>query len=229
MSDEKTDDQIPPTEAEASEITAEKVVEAKFLLNTMMYYRKLCDDKASILLAIFGAVVTAIIMIGGQQIAELLTELTKDSDLLGYLLVALIIFSMFMLATGVFLLICTVNPYTGTETDDDKEKSRIKRITRKIKKALKKFADKIRNKGKEDEEPSSILYFRGIVKYKCKEFRERFKGYDNEDYVNDILEEVHITATVCVKKYWQLQWGLSLSAAGIAAFAASVMIGFMFV
>jgi len=188
-----------PKEKDVSETGVDKVAEAKYLLNTMMYYRKLCDDKASILLAIFGAVVTAIIMIGGQQIAELFSSLTEDSSMFGYLLVALIIASIFVLVTGIFLLICTVNPYTGTKI----------------------------GKGKTEEESHSILYFRGIVENNCVDFKKKYDGYGNKEYVDDVLSEAYITAEVCVKKYKQLYWGLFLSAAGIAAFAAFVVIGFI--
>jgi hypothetical protein len=192
----------PNIDVNIREVDLDKVGEAKHLLSVMMYYRKLCDDKASILLAIFGAVVTAIIMMGASQISELMSSLTEQSGIGSSAIKTAIIISAAVVGLGLASLIYTVDPVTKT----------------------------LFKKGKKDEEGSeSILYFKGVVKDDCKGFKERYAGYDSERYLSDILEEVHITSEVCVTKYKSLKLGLRLSAVGIGAFALLILIGFWYV
>jgi len=223
-----------PIDVNIRSVDKDKVDEAKYLLSIMMYYRKLCDDKASILLAIFGAVVTAIIVMGSSQIADLFTSLREHSGIGSLLIMAAIIISVAIIALGLFSLICTVNPVTTTiNREEEPETNIFKRIGKKVSDLRKRRNERLearRNRKKGIKTPAphtSIIYFRGVSGYGCEEFKTEFKKYGNGVYLDDILEEVHITADVCVVKHKELKWGLGLSSIGIAALTLSLLIGFL--
>jgi hypothetical protein len=208
----------PPTNGNIHDAETETIREAKYLLSVMMYYRKLCDDKASILLAIFGVVVTVILTLGGTSIAELFQSLTDNWW--GYGLIAAVIVSALVLVFGIFMLIRTVNPETYTGWTNKKRVPILHRILKWIER-----------KREIDHSSISIVYFKGVARLEFekfkKTFRDMFPGKCNDTYLDGILDEVYITSEVCVRKYEQLFWGLFFSAIGIAAFALSLLTGFI--
>jgi len=178
-----------------------KIGEAKYLLDLMMRYRKQSDDKANIVLAIFGVIATAIVMMGIQDIIGMVRSLTSDASAWAVLILTTITISVVIFLIGFGFLVYVVYPNTSTMLYENGEK----------------------------RESDSILYFKGIAKREYTPFMEEYKGYSNNDYLDDLLEEVHFTAKVCEKRFRDFQIGLVLSVAGIGLLIAGLLAGFIFV
>ena len=104
----------PPLDVNIREVDLDNIAEAKHIMGVMLHYRKLCDDKASILLAIFGAIVVAVIMMGSAGIAELFSSLSEQPGLWPLATRSMLIVSAAAIAIGLALLIRAVDPNTTT-------------------------------------------------------------------------------------------------------------------
>lgn len=189
--------------------TIDKIEEAKYLLSIMMYYRKICDDKSNIVLAIFGAIIAAIIMMGNSGLSQMYTALTNDNSMWSDVLLLILVFSVALFICGFVSLLSTVCHNTSISLFKGKNEG---------------------GAGTDDVKTSeSILYFRGIAKHGYEEFRKIYLGYSDGKYLDDILEEVHITANVCIKKYRCFKIGLILSSAGMALMLFAIAAGFAYI
>jgi len=88
----------------------DKLKESKDLLNMMIGYRAACDEKASIITAVFGVIISAILLSGG---AETIRSLFNDLNAANIFILILLAVSTVALIIGFAYLIATVIPNTG--------------------------------------------------------------------------------------------------------------------
>jgi len=168
---------------------ANKIENAKYNLDLMMRYRKQCDDKANIILAMFGVMATAIVMMS-------MDTLLMDDVKTTIPMVMIVSFAVFIL--GFAFLVYVVYPYMSTTWFKKGERIEYK----------------------------SILYFQNIAESKPEDFKEEYKNYGDERYLDDILGEVYFTALACRRKFKAFRIGLLLSVMGLGSFIICLLIGF---
>ena len=234
----------PPLDVNIREVDFDNIAEAKHIMGIMLHYRKLCDDKASILLAIFGAIVVAVIMMGSGGIAELFSSLSERQGLWPLATRSMLIVSAMAIAIGLALLIRAVDPNTTTSLEPErkwrmfwKKEGTVKKTEKAREGGGAEEEEKVQGEGTEKTEDKkkneknkseSLLYYRGIIKNGYDAFKKKYNSYGKTEYLKEILEETFILAYVCERKYTCLKWGLRLSAIGIGSFALFALIGFVF-
>lgn len=56
----------------------------------------------------------------------------------------------------------------------------------------------------------SLIYFGTIAEMKCSDFKDKFKNASNEEYLEDLLSQIHINAEILQKKFRSLKVALSM-------------------
>ena len=179
----------------------DKLRESKDLLDLMIKYRTTCDDKAAIIIAVLGVMISAFLMMGGSDTIQMVRSIAEDPGWASVLVIAVLIVSAALLIVGFYYLIITVIPITGNAGCDEQEKDGLNL--------------------------RSPVYFMGIAPLEYKEFNELFANRTDEEYQNDILSEVYITSKACVKKYRSFKLGVIIGGIGILLLLVAMVAGFM--
>jgi len=186
----------------AADQSIDRLRESKDLLEMMIRYRTTCDDKASIIIAVFGVMVSVLLMAGGTETIQMIRSLAGSSDVLSFLIIAAMISSAVLLITGFFYLVITVIPKMDVEELKEEEKDGLNL--------------------------EAGLYFKNIDVMRYKKFSTQFNDREHEEYLNDVLSEVYITAKACTRKYHSFKLGVIIGGLGILLLLVAMVAGFMY-
>jgi hypothetical protein len=75
-----------------------------------------------------------------------------------------------------------------------------------------------------ESQNSSLIYFGTVSKLKLGEFKQRTVNRTKEDYLDDLLSQVHINACIINTKYCYLKSALVLLAIAIIPWLASIFL-----
>lgn len=75
---------------------------------------------------------------------------------------------------------------------------------------------------KTESQNSSLIFFGTIAGMKCDEFKKKFKNMTEEEYLNDLLSQIHINADILNKKFSYLKWSLVLLAVSIIPWLSAI-------
>jgi hypothetical protein len=75
---------------------------------------------------------------------------------------------------------------------------------------------------KTESRNSSLIYFGTVAGLKCDEFKKRFKETNREDYLDDLLSQVHINAEILQKKFGHLKLSLCFLAIAVLPWLFSI-------
>lgn len=155
-----------------------------------------CDNKTSIVLAVFGVLLTIILTNEGLNeifsVVKTCIEIKTSSSIL-YLLC--FVGTILVMAWGMFNLGSVLVAKTSEEAI-----------------------------GRKDE--SSRIFFAGIRKSgSCNAYCQRFYAMSKEDILNDLVEQIYINADIAVIKYTSYNLGLRRTSIGFILFVVLLLIG----
>lgn len=165
--------------------------EALYTLDRTIGFVNTCDSKSSVILGVFGVMVT--ILFSGEGINELkliiksaITENTSCGAF--YLIFLFIAFSTLCIGIYKLLIVLFANTNCG-------------------------------EKNHEGLENDSKIFFGSISKnVNFKQYKEKLLTYSEDDYMNDIISQIYINSVICNKKFENYKNGIKLSIAGFLAF-----------
>ena len=185
----------------AADQSIDKLRESKDLLKMMIKYRTTCDDKASIIIAVFGVMVSALLMAGGSETMRMIRSLADDLNWMSVMVIIMLAASAALLIIGFCYLIMTVIPASESVGCEEQ--------------------------GKKKLNLKANLYFMSIDPLEYEDFEGRFMKRTPEEYQNDILSEVYLTAKACAKKYHSFKLGVIIGGLGILLLLVAMVAGFM--
>jgi general stress protein CsbA len=76
---------------------------------------------------------------------------------------------------------------------------------------------------------SSLVFFGTVATLKCDEFKKKFKEISKEDYLDDILCQIHINAEILSKKFAHLKSSLILLAISIIPWLIAIYLSKLYI
>ena len=177
-----------------------RIEEAKDILDRIINFIRLADDKANITMAVIGVIITATAMAGGNGIVNVVNSFKSSIDAFPLIVLSILIFSGMLLAYGFFYLLKTVYPDTTDKA------------------------------GIEDEKmvSESVIYFKHVASIKSySDYELKFSRYSKDQYYNDILAQAYINARICTEKADMLQKGFKASVVGVAVLLIAIGLSFI--
>ena len=150
-----------------------------------------CDSKSSVILGIFGVIIT--ILLSSEGINELKniikSAITEDTTCGVFYLIFLFV-SGAVFSFGSFKLLMVL--FANTNCGDDNQV---------------------------DLERDSKIFFGSICNNaNFKQYKEKLTTYSEEDYLNDIISQIYINSVICNKKFENYKNGMKISIIGFLAF-----------
>ena len=171
------------------------VSEATEILERTISFVQNCDNKASIVLGVYGIIFTiALTNDGISNLKEILKSALRLNTYSSILYVVMLILSIFITAFGVFRII-------------------------KVLEARISFS-----KGKGLVTDSKI-FFGSISKDPYWKYRKKLLSMTEKDYLDNIITEIYINSCICSNKYQNYNCGLKYSIIGSIIFFALWIIG----
>ena len=157
-----------------------------------------CDNKASIMLGIFGAIIAIICTTDGMsEIARIFHVVTINKSFCSIIYLILWFSSLLVLSFGLYNFISALRAKLDC---GDMKSSKL--------------------------DIDSKIYFGGISKNKSYEqYLLKLRGLTSDDLLNDIISQIYINATICDKKFKCYNLGLMLSIIGLIGFLILWAIG----
>jgi membrane-associated HD superfamily phosphohydrolase len=82
---------------------------------------------------------------------------------------------------------------------------------------------------KTESRNSSLIFFGTIATLKCDEFKKKFKEINKENYLDDILCQIHINAEIISKKFAYLKSSLILLAISIIPWLIAIYLSKLYI
>lgn len=76
---------------------------------------------------------------------------------------------------------------------------------------------------------TSLIYFGTISEMRCDEFKRKFLTYTDDDYLDDLLCQIHINAQILKSKFSNLKISLILLGIAIIPWLASIYFSYEFI
>lgn len=157
-----------------------------------------CDSKASVVLGVFGVLVT--ILFSSDGVAELkiiIKAAITTGTYYGVLYCITLAFTVISLAFGTVKLLKVLFP----KTDCDELKQ-------------------------EDLELNSKIFFGGICKNSTyKKYKDKIMKCSQDEYLNDIISQIYLNSIICDRKYKNFKIGVIVVLMGFLSFIAVWGIG----
>lgn len=189
---------IAKIKAKTSEMTMEKKIDyATKTLERNIGFINSCDTKTSIVLAIFGVLLTIIFTSDvSTEIIYIINTAYSTKCCCGVLYLILISASIIVLLIGLKNLICVL-------------------------------IGRIDVKGNNSSfNYDSRIFFSGITKYEDdRKYRKNFSKMTEEEYFDEITSQIFINAKIADVKYQKYNWGLKCLVCGFLTFVVLVLIG----
>ncbi len=155
-----------------------------------------CDNKASIVLAVLG-VLLSIILSGDGRIKKMLSIVRNCWKLRNFascLYLFILLGGIICTAIGVFrlglVLKANITEKTGVNNN-----------------------------------LTSRIFFSGIISKDYSAYHDAFSKMTKEDLLKDLTEEIYINAQIATTKYGRYKWGMRLAGIGFVVFVVSLIIG----
>jgi len=165
------------------------------ILDRIIGFINNCDNKASVVLGIWG--VALVILFTNEGITNLkniiLTIFEINSFVTAIFFVLLICFVGLFVA-GIIKLISVLFATTNHETE-------------------------------EELECDSKIYYGDIKKKTYKQYKEKMVSSSEEELLNDIISQIHINSHICSNKFLRYNQGIKLSFIGFIGFITLWFIG----
>jgi len=178
-----------------------KKEEALDILDRTIGFVNFCDSKTSVVLGIFGVLLT--ILFSGEGVKELKSIIKlaiSTGNYYGILFVIVLACAAIVFTFGIIKLLQVLFPQT--EVNDPKQK---------------------------EIDVDSKIFFGCICKNSTyKQFREKLMKCSGEEYLNDIISQVYLNAIICNKKYTNFKTGLRTAIIGFVFFLMTWGIGIIF-
>lgn len=184
--------------ATTSGMTMEKKIDyATKTLERNIGFINSCDTKTSIVLAIFGVLLTIIFTSDvSTEIIHIINTAYSTKCCCGVLYLILISASIIVLLIGLKNLICVL----------------IGRIDVKGNNSSYKY--------------DSRIFFSGITKYEDdRKYRNNFSKMTEKEYFDEITNQIFINAKIADVKYQKYNWGLKCLVCGFLTFVVVILIG----
>ena len=161
-------------------------------LNRTIAFVSNCDNKASIILAVLGVIVTVILSSGDMS---LVYSKVIDSEG-GLSIYFLILFSAFLIFACIILYGTWQLVLVLTAKIDCDEYKQV------------------------EMDMNSLIFFDHICqKNTYAQYKDRFSNMTDEEYLNDILSQIYINSIIVRNKYRRYSTGLRFSMIGILGFS----------
>ena len=159
-----------------------------------------CDNKASIMLGIFTALVALVVTTDGiSGIIEIITDIHHGLSIYGILFLILWGFSFISLLVGSYFFILALkgNTESGTIAEDSRQLD-------------------------------SIVFFGDIAKNKsCDEYRKKLLAQNESDLIDDLIMAIYMNSRICSTKFKNYNLGLKISVIAYSAFFMLWLVGYI--
>jgi hypothetical protein len=165
--------------------------EALETLNRTIGFVNNCDSKSSVILGIFGVMIT--ILFSGEGINGLkfiIKSAITEGTTCGAFYFILLFIAFATLGYGNYKLLMVL--FANTNCGD---------------------------KNQDGLESDSKIFFGSISKnVNFKQYKEKLYTYSEEDYLNDIISQIYINSIICNEKFENYKRGMKISIIGFLAF-----------
>lgn len=163
------------------------------ILDRIIGFVNLCDNKTSVALGIFGVLITILFSSDGvKEIKGIIKSALSSASVYGLLFVILFACTIIVSIFGIIKLLQVLFPQTEIKDNNDRE-----------------------------IDSDSKIYFGCICKnHTYKQFREKLINCKDDEYLNDIISQIYINSIICNKKYNCFKVGLKTALIGFGAFLA---------
>ena len=168
-------------------------------LDRIISFINICDNKASIMLGVFGVIITLICTTGAiNEIIRILDAATKSTLFYNIIYTTLLLASIAAIFIGLYKFISVL--LAKTKTNDIKQNG---------------------------IDLDSKIYFGHIAKTKSYEqYKKKVLSCDYDAFINDITSQIYINALICDSKFKKYNLGFMFSATGLVSFLFLWILGY---
>ncbi|WP_097026356.1 Pycsar system effector family protein [Clostridium peptidivorans] len=157
-----------------------------------------CDSKASVLLGVFGVLLTILFSSDGvTELKSIIKIAISAGTWYGVLYCVILVFTSIVFYFGIVKLLQVLFP----KIDCDELKQ-------------------------EDLELNSNIFFGGICKNSTyKQYKDKMMKCNQDEYLNDIISQIYLNSVICDRKYKNFKIGVVVALIGFLSFIAVWGIG----
>jgi hypothetical protein len=157
-----------------------------------------CDSKASVVLGVFGVLLTILFSSDGvTELKKIIKVAISTGIFYGVLYCIILVFTAIGLAFGIVKLLQVLFP----KTDCNELKQ-------------------------EDLELNSKIFFGGILKNSTyRQYKDKMMKCNQDEYLNDIISQIYLNSVICDRKYKNFKIGVIVALVGFLSFIAVWGIG----